>query len=197
MKHYFYIFALVFLVASPLFVERRGGGKVRKFYLDVHLGLGAAGAGMSGASSFLITNTIGASVGFRPKGVFMIGASTNYSFLMQYSDPTTTGNMRGDYFNYVSPMIGFFLGQKFILKTNIQFLGNYSLINKTIGGESVAYSGPFGFRVSLTYMGKKKLKPTLFFETVSFSKQSIEGVESTLASAMSMWQAGLMLSFIF
>lgn len=130
----------------------------------------------------------------------LLGLTTDYRMINQYSTVNDElGNSRGSRWVILAPTLGAIVDQDYILRLELQFLGNYKLSNRTFDGKDFSYTSPFGFKLSaLKIIGDRNLAVGLLFEQVRYKAREISGVGSrTLNPALSIYQVGLMVSYAF
>lgn len=172
--HFFKILA-VLLLSTTAFGE--SATKQRRMLFDVTglFGYGSAKASADTAPPTIGSFNLGVALGVNIKR-FSVGVEYDYRMLTQYSKAEgNSGNRRG---TFVSP-ISFFVRLNFE-KIKFGFMlinsGKYDLMNKTLDGKVVSYGKPSGFRFQVNFKSYKKLSPGLFYESVDFSEQSIDGL---------------------
>lgn len=183
------------LVAVPAFAQ--SNKKPVWFHPAVMLGMGSSVASTDPTKTSVGMTTAGATMGVRIKQKFLLGFAVDYRFITQLSDyDPNVGNRRGNSLTYVSPLLGFELGSVTI-KGMYHFMGNYSLQNTTTTGQKLSYEEPSGFRVELMIGLKFKLKPILFYESIKFSKQLLDGTATSTQIPVTLSNYGLGFSYPF
>ena len=130
------------------------------------------------------------------KAVF-VGATTDIRYVGQYSAvDATVGNRRGMYLNYVSPVLGARIDD-IILKLDLQFLGNYKLLNPTVDGSTISFSSPLGGRFSALFQLHKGVFAGAQLEYLRFTNQrnSATGNNTALTEPLNLWQLGLSIGY--
>ncbi len=125
-----------------------------------------------------------------------IGVSSDYRLINQYSDlDVAVGNYRGSRWNMASPTLGFQFGS-FVTKIDLQILGNYELANATATGSKIAFKGPIGGRISISYPFQGSIYLGAFYETLSFKtlNDSASG-DSALSQKLTLWQSGICVTY--
>lgn len=172
--HFFKILAVLLLSTTAW---SQTATKQRRILFDVTglLGYGSATTSTDAAPPAIGSFTLGVALGVNIKR-FSVGAQYDYRILTQYSKAEgNSGNRRG---TFASPL-SFFVRLNFEkIKFGFTLInsGKYDLMNKTFDGKVVSYSKPSGFRFQVNFKSYKKLSPGLFYESVDFSEQSIDGL---------------------
>ncbi|MEK6577762.1 MAG: hypothetical protein AABZ55_00930 [Bdellovibrionota bacterium] len=181
----------VLLFPTNSFADRYGGHSILWFNAHTFVGYGNAKATGDRTVPTVGTTTLGAEIGFRIARKFLIGASADYRFVTQFSayDPLV-GNRRGSNTTLGSPILGWeFNGMA--LKAMLHISGNYKIQNTTQSGQSLSYSKASGFRIEFTLPWGTWLKPTAFYESVSYSNQMLDGVATGNPVPLALNQYGI------
>lgn len=187
-----YVFLILLFTTSNVF-GARGSGQNGFFFgnLSVTGGYGNITAANETSNTSVGLTTINANYGFRIAKKFLVGATSGYSFITQFSAiDQNIGNRRGGYLNLITPMIGLSL-PKIFFQGVYHLNGSYDLTNKTYSGQNISYVSPSGFRLEFGINWNKKLKPLIFFEQISFIKKLVEGQESLTHVPLKIQQYGL------
>ncbi len=177
-------------VSAPLAYAQATTHKIAADF-SVLFGYGSSLMNSDPSKTSVGTTTLGFSLAVPIKQKFLIGFASDYHFITQFSnlDPVI-GNRRGAYINYVGPMIGF-RSPHFALKVVGHFVGAYSLENLTAVGQTIKYRSPVGVRVEAVILLKQRFKPVLFFETIGFGTQAVDGATGTLTNKLNLMQGGI------
>lgn len=171
-----------------------------QYFISGNGGVGYSSASVSqGMSSPTILQfNLGATGAYKFSSSWMLGLSSDFSFINQYSDTATSGaNYRGTRWNMVSPTVGFVYKNLTIL-ADAEFLGNYRIYLAAANGGDVAFSSPLGGRIRGTYPVAKNINAGWSFEYMTFGNRtnSISG-DATLDSKQKLWELGAVVSYIY
>lgn len=172
------------------------------FHLDFHGGFGKGAARFENAEkSKPVTYQYGAgaTLGYKFGMLLYAGASFDYYKMIQTTDANSTwGNRKGTRMNLLSPTLGFRVAGLH-LKLDYQFMGKYTLDKKDSGGSEVFYESPKGYRAYLGYRFFVLNELGIFYEKVTYEKETIGSNESKLSDGnlMEVSQIGLMFTIPF
>ncbi len=140
----------------------------------------------------------------------LVGVTSDYRFINQYSDVTANvGNRRGHRWNIASLTLGTklpILQNKIIVKGDFQYFGDYVLENTTAQGATLKYKKPMGGRLVGMYPIELPIIGTTYFgahfEYLWFSNLEVTSTAEVandveLGSSLSVWDAGLNVSYMF
>ncbi|MCC7440266.1 MAG: hypothetical protein IT285_01450 [Bdellovibrionales bacterium] len=206
---------MLLLLGSPAFADldladdaaedsaaptEKGRGLLDKMHVDLALAAGYFGTAATGDSKtpFLLQLGFGATGAWKFGSRWFAGLSSDFRFVNQYSSVVSdVGNRRGTRWNILAPTFGGRFGNV-IAKLDLQFLGAYSLGNKTLGGQDVSYTNPLGFRLTGMLPVKNRFHLGLQFEYLNFSGQTLDGEESDLENqSLSTWHGGIVVGMVF
>ena len=162
--------------------------------------LGYSGLSGTGLSSSTSMTQLGGDVtlAVRIDDAFLFGITSDYRNIGQLSSiDSHVGNFTGTRFTPVSPTIGL-RTRKYFLEIDYQFLGDFSLSNKTAGGASISYAHPQGIRIRVAHQFYHSIYAGLQYETVSFTTQkSSQNGDISLSPSLSLWQAGINIMLVY
>lgn len=169
------------------------------FYLDLHL----VGAYAQVAHPSIVSSpTLGEGSGgltlgwyfYSPLFICISGDYGNMSQLSSVDDQI--GNFRGTRGPGASAGLGINLSG-YILKAEYVGLSTYNLTNANSSGQSISYSGASGVRGALLFPFFTSLDMGLFYESTSYSQQSLSGTSATLSSPLVLTEYGLIMAVVF
>lgn len=142
--------------------------------------------------------TGGVTAGYSFAEIVLVGLSSDFSFINQYSNPINNGgNYRGTRWNIVSPSLGLQLAD-FTFIADVEFLGSYNLANSDVNGNSVSFSGPLGGKFRALYSIFSPINLGVQFEYLTFNTMVNSGTgNQTLSPSLILWQGGLIASYVF
>ena len=197
------IIRIIILTFFPLLgvqalAQSKGADKSGLFLIDFNSIVGWGNSQISTDANVPSIGTFGLGIGL---GINIkkvsIGLSYDYRVLTQFSDVNAAvGNRRG---TFVSPASLLFrinfekLNFEFLLISN----GTYDLTNITAAGKKVVYTDPSGIRFSIMFKKLARFNPVIFFESVNFSGQLLDGVKATLGNPLSYSNFGAGLKYEF
>jgi len=179
------------------------------FYLDGTFGLGYAQnnapsvINVSYASSpKMIQMLLGTTTGLKINNSLFAGLSFDYKKSFQISSvDKLIGNFSGTRWNLLSPTVGIYLNE-YLLKLDFQYLGNYTMANKTVDGKDVSYGNVFGgravFMAPMDNFVKMPLNAGLLFEYLSFGRVMSDTFKNQkLTTRLGAWSLLLVANYSF
>ncbi|MBL7716055.1 MAG: hypothetical protein JNL01_11375 [Bdellovibrionales bacterium] len=191
----FLILIFGILIAAPASAQQ--AKKVAWFHPHLLAGYGSSVSTADTSQTSVGATNIGTTLGIRIKSKFLVGMSVDYRFVTQFSDyDPTVGNRRGGSLTYVSPLLGF--EYKMIsVKGILHILGSYTMQNTTATGQKLSYQKASGFRAEMMIGWKFKFKPVLYYESVKFSNQALDGTPTSTQIPVVLTNYGLGLTYPF
>jgi hypothetical protein len=159
-------------------------------------GYGSAKSSNDTSSPTITSLNLGVGLGINIKK-FSLGVSYDYRSLSQISDvDVNVGNRRGVFTSPISILLrlNFEAVQFGVLIINS---GQYEMLNNTATGQKLTYSKPSGFRFTLNMKKIKKVSPTIFYESVTFSQKELDGVATASSDNLSYANYGLGVRYEF
>lgn len=179
------LLTLILILCLPQFLmaQSASGTSQKLLLLDAtaQFGYGSVKAASDTSSPSIGNFTLCLAAGVNIKK-FSLGAEYDYRILTQFTDTDPmVGNRRG---TFASPLSIFVRLNFEVVKFGFTMInsGVYDLMNTTAGGQKVSYLKPSGFQFNVNFKKFRHISPGLFYESVSFSDTSIDGVTSTMAN---------------
>lgn len=200
----FKFFKIIFILCTfaqfaAAATTKSSGAKSRSLLLvevNALFGYGTSKTATDSSSPVITSANVGLGVGINIKK-FSLGVSYDYRSLVQTSDvDPTLGNRRGTFISPISVFVRLnFESVKFGLM--LVNSGKYDFTNTTVTGQALAYTKPSGFRFNVNFKPIKKLEPTFFYESISFSEKELDGVASAVTSNLNYSNYGLGVRYEF
>lgn len=170
------------------------------FHVDINASAGYSG--LSGESVSESPTLLQWSGGITAAPIFydtvFVGLTSDFRYIGQYSDVVEQdGNFRGTRWNIASPTLGIKYSG-FLLKFDYQVLGDYDLSENTFEGATFSFTEPKGFRGQVLYNVWEQLHLGVQYETLKFERfRDSERGEGEVSPALSLWQAGAVMAWVF
>lgn len=190
-----FFISLAILWAPSVFAQ--SAKKIVWFHPMASFGYGSSSSAIDATKTVTGSTDFGATLGIRIKQKFLLGLGLDYRLVSQFSPyDASVGNRRGGAVTYASPLLGF--EYKMIsLKAMLHMMGKYTMSNATTAGDILSYQKAEGFRVDLLIAWKFKLKPVLFYESIKFSDQRLNGAATSVQVPVTLASFGLGFTFPF
>ena len=189
-----------FIFASAAFASSSGSSSLN-LHIEASLFSGSSNVSSANDTSPTLNQTgFGLTLGTVLQSHYLLGVSSDYRMIEQYSNPNSNGNMYGSRWNMASPTVGY-KTDRFLFKLDYQFLGNYELKKETYSGSKLVYTNPSGFRFSSDYLLSRNLGFGIYYERISFGAQEVRSPTTAIVSKftnshLALWQVGFTGSLI-
>lgn len=190
------ILAAVLLLTAAILAVPASARADSAFWLGGTLSSAHVSGTASSSSPTLIGGSLSATLGYVFGDHFLLGATTSYEWINQYSDSAPpVGNWRGSRLDPVAPTAAFLIGPV-TLQGDYELLGNYNLSTAAADNSSVSYTGPSGYAISLTCAIMNGFNVGFLYRNLSFTTQSSSsGGSTTLQTKFGLTDYGLTATF--